>query len=61
MDFGLWVLDYGSDVSGNVFIRFLVSENHIMDTKILILGAIEKKLAKPPAAMAAILDFRNCA
>ena len=61
LDFGLWVLDYGSDVSGNVFIRFLVSENHIIDTKILILGAIEKKLAKPPVVMAAILDFRNCA
>ena len=55
------MLDYGSDVSGNVFIRFLVSENHIIDTKILILGAIEKKLAKPPVVMAAILDFRNCA
>ena len=29
----------------------------MVDTKILILGAIEKKLAEQPRAMAAILDF----
>ena len=57
LDFGLWVLKYWSEVSGNVFNRFLVSENHMIDTKTLTLGAIRKKLAKPPTAMAAILDF----
>ena len=57
LDFGLWVLNYWSDVSGYVFIRFLVPENHMIDTKILTLGAIRKKLAKPPTAMAAILDL----
>ena len=50
-------LNYRSEVSGYVFIRFLAQENHIIDTKILTLGAIRKKLAKPPTAMAAILDF----
>ena len=57
LDFGLWVLKYWLEVFGYVFIRFLVPENHIMDTKILILGAIRKKLSKPPTAMAAILDL----
>ena len=42
-----WVLYYLSEVSGYVFIHFVVSENHIIDTKILILGALRKKLAKP--------------
>ena len=57
LDFGLWVLKYWSEVVGYVFIRFLVPENHIMDTKILILGSIRKKSSKPLTAMAAILDL----
>ena len=44
LDFCIVAINYWSDVSGNASIRFLVLENHIFDTQILILAALDQKL-----------------